>query len=184
VWGLVAALVAVVALLPLVPSVTYASVPSGVPPFFTSAAVHRIPPESVVLNYPYPIDPVLQGMLAQAEAGMRYKIVGGSAFVPDASGDSTFAMPVLPPPAVYELFVGAYSGAPPSALPSFDASTFAQIRVFLRTYRIDTVVVFTAGVDPALVRRYLTAAIGRPSVRGPTSYWFGVVGRVHGDGPA
>jgi hypothetical protein len=90
--------VGLVALVPLAPFGPFQGGPAPVPSFYTSAAAARIPWGSVALTYPYPTPATAQPLLDQAMAGLRYKVLGGYAFVPAVGGGSTLEPPLLPPP--------------------------------------------------------------------------------------
>ena len=172
------ALAAAVAI-PLYPATSYPAVPTGVPALFTTSLLARIPTNSTVLNYPYPIDPILPGMLDQAVASMHFKIVGGYAVVPLANGAPTYGPVPLPPPQMQQLFAAAQAGGPTerSSLPPLGPSLPA-LRAFLSEYRISTVVWYPIGADPRVVVRYLTAAIGAPTHVGGVTEWFDVPERL------
>lgn len=165
--------VAVFALMPLVP-LPYGATPAQVPRLFTTAAVRRIPAGSVALFYPYQKDPNLEGMLAQAVTEMRFRIVGGLAFVPRPDGTSTAGPPNLRPDALVAVFLRAFYGDTPryALLPLLDRSTERAICEFLVRYRVATVVVEPLGADPGLAVGYLTASIGPPARLGGTWVWF------------
>ena len=166
------------------PRFPFASVPTDVPALFTTDAVGAIPGGSVVLTYPYPADPVLQGMLDQAQAAMRYKIIGGYAFTPGRDGVSEFYDQLLVPTVVQQLFYVAYGGPAfaadsdsPTAVPTLGRSVPA-IREFLARYRVSTVIYYPVGVDPQIVLRSMTAALGPPTRRGGATGWFDVPARL------
>jgi hypothetical protein len=176
--GVPVALAAAVAI-PLYPATSYPSVPTRVPALFTTSLLARIPTNSTVLTYPYPIDPILPGMLDQAVAYMHFKIVGGYAAVPQADGTATFGPIPLQPPQMQQLFAVAQAGGPTeqSALPPLGPSVPA-LRAFLSDYRISTIVWYPIGADPLVVVRYLTAAIGPPTHLGGVTEWFDVPKRL------
>jgi hypothetical protein len=176
--GVPIALAAVVAI-PLYPSTSYASVPTEVPTLFTSSLLARIPTNSTVLTYPYPIDPILPGMLDQAVAQMHFKMVGGYAAVPQANGTPTYGPILLPPTEMQQLFAAAQAGGATEQrfLPPLGPSLPA-LRAFLSDYGISTVVWYPIGADPSVVVRYLTAAIGPPTHVGGATEWFDVPERL------
>jgi hypothetical protein len=171
-------LVMVVALVPLIPHLPYPTPSPGIPSYFTSTSpqdVRAIAPGSVVLTYPYPFPPQSNAMLWQAEAGMRFRIIGDYAITPlgNGSGDGTLAPPTLPPSLMETLFLSAYQGGPGVAgLPPPDASTLSQLRAFIVRYQVGTVLVVPSGGRPDIVTHYLTAALGRPpAIRGGVEVW-------------
>jgi hypothetical protein len=178
-WTAPAIAVGAFALVPLFPN-TYPSVSASVPRLFTTAAVKLIPMGSTVLFYPYQQDPNLEGMLAEAETDMRFKIYGGFAFIPGPDGLTTYLAPTLEPPALQTLFFDALHGMRTSfgPRPPLGGKTVTAIRTLLVRYGVGTVVVERVGVDPALAVRFLTMAIGQPEKIGGVTVWFNAVSRA------
>jgi hypothetical protein len=172
----IVALIGIVALIPLIPRYPYPSPPVALPAYFTSGAVGAVPAGSVVLTYPYDIDPDNEAMLWQAETGMGFAIPGGQASTPGAGGRATSAVAQLSPPQLQQLFRAAMFGnVPPNGAvaPPFDAATIAAIREFCVRYDIGTVLLQPIGVRPLTVVAYLTAALGRPPVEsGGIDVWY------------
>jgi len=176
--SVMAGLVGVVALIPLIPRYPYQSPPIALPAYFSTSAVDAIPSGSVVLTYPYDIDPDNEAMLWQEETGMRFAILGGQASTPGAGGRATSNVAQLFPPQLQQLFRAAMFGdqKPDGAVaPPLDPPTIAAIREFCVRYDIGTVLVQPVGVKPLVVVRYLTAALGRPpAASGGIDVWYGV----------
>ncbi len=86
-WG--AALLGLCILLPTMPNWPYGQRPADVPAFFNSAAVHAVPAGSLALTYPYPLSSTAWPMLWQADAGMRFRMLGGYVIAPDPHGNAT-----------------------------------------------------------------------------------------------
>ncbi len=168
--------IAVTVAVPLVPRTSmFPSVPTDVPAFYTSPAIRAIPPNSVVLDYPYPTNGSVQGLAGQAVAGMRYKVMGGYAFVPGGNGRSSWlpAGSMFQP--LWQIFVASFQGgAAEHAIPPLDPSTTSWIRDVLGKERVSTVIVEPVGADPHRVVRYLTAALGPPQSIGGVTAWFDV----------
>jgi hypothetical protein len=169
-----------VALIPLVPRWPYPSFPTSVPSFFRSAAVGRVPPGSVALTYPYPDYPNLEGMLWQAEASMRFRIVGGYALVPGVDRQSSYnPFPTYLPSVPSTLVADEVGGAPSTVVPGTTTATPAEVRAFLRRYRVETVIGAAVGVDPDAALTLLAEAIGTPPDRvAGVDVWFGVQQKV------
>ncbi len=179
------AVVAVVALLPLLPAEAYPPARTSTPAFYTSAAVDRIPKGAAVLTYPYVLAPESEWNLTfQVEAGLRYKVFGADAFVPDGPGHTGTSTPTpLAPRVVERLFADAYTpvfartrlltevGKP---TPPVDATTVAALRTFLLRYHVDAVVVDSLGLHPQTVIGYVTDALGPPVETGGVWAWFDV----------
>lgn len=178
-WATGTAAVAAVALLPLVPQLPIAAATTDVPAVSVGTGPHQIPPSSVLLSYPYPVDPAVQAMLLQALDGNRFSIVGGYVVVRSPSGSAQLAPTELQPTYVESMFTDAYNGTTLRAITSDDQTT-AWLRQYLRRYGIATVIVYQLGKDPGLVDRYVASTIGPPQVR-TTQYeaWFGVPRLLH-----
>jgi hypothetical protein len=190
----VAAIVAAVAIIPLVPGHTHPTTPTtpgNVPSFFASHAVDAIPPGSVVLAYPYP-DPRSTGwpsiffpsqniLLDQAVADMRFKLIGGYGWFPSPSGHfGTTSPSVLKPQSVQTLFDVSFSGVgTPAQQAALSTSNLTDdLRVFLRTFDVQTVIVLHQGGHPANVVSHVTAAIGPPTESGGVTVWLHVRRRL------
>lgn len=87
----VAVPVALLCLVPLVPDWPYSYEESDAPPYFSSTSVQALPEGAVALTYPVPRFPASAPMLWQAQAGFRYRSVGGYAYTPRPDGRGTFA---------------------------------------------------------------------------------------------
>ncbi len=170
----------VVALIPLFPRLPYPTPRTGIPAYFTSDAstgVQRIPVDSVVLTYPYPINPNNYAMLWQAAAGMRFRIIGDYAVTPAGHGNGTLAPPTLQPSAMESLFEIGESGLLAATGPPLP-STLAELRQFCLRYHVGTIIVDPTGKDPQIVVRYLTEALGAPPVAsGGVDVWYDVRSR-------
>ncbi|HET7312568.1 MAG TPA: hypothetical protein VFJ17_14720 [Mycobacteriales bacterium] len=93
----IAAVVAVILLLPVVPSRISSALVTA-PPFFTTSRQRVIPSGALALTYPFsPFSRLNSGMLWQSVDGMRFRIFGGEVFVPGADGHST-PVPTRPIP--------------------------------------------------------------------------------------
>ena len=176
--------------LPLVPSGWQASVPTNVPPFFTTSAVKSIPAGSVILAYPYPdltstnpysiVLSTRNVMLDQAVAAMRFDLIGGYGWYPSPTGQfGTTAPTLLKPQSVQALFDGALWGTTTSGQRALLArsNVTADLRKFLYNYHVQTVLVLHVGHSASVVR-HVTAAIGPPVESGGVSVWFHVMQRL------
>ncbi|MDA8315498.1 MAG: hypothetical protein M0010_10050 [Actinomycetota bacterium] len=179
------AAVAIVALVPLIPASAYPARAATTPRFFTSSAIERIPPGTAVLTYPYVLPTEAEWNLTfQAAAGMRYRLFGADAFVPDGPGGTSVSTPApLAPTVVEHLLADAYTPAfakaqletaPGTPTPPVDQRTVAALRTFLARYHVSTVLVEHFGLHPATVVRYVSNALGKPVESGGVSAWFEV----------
>jgi hypothetical protein len=174
--GLCVAL-AVIGLVPLVPSLPYASTLFGVPSIFTAPG-SPVDNGDVVLSYPLPVGYANyaddQALLWQAEAGMRFKLIGfrGAVSGPDHKPLVGAAL-WLPPPAAEALLVWSLYGQPPPPVPG--PSTSQSIRTFLARYHVDDITVVPSGAPTATLMSYFTAALGvLPNNFEGTYVWSGV----------
>jgi hypothetical protein len=174
------AAISAVAVLPLAPRHTQPTTPTNIPPLFTSAAVKAIPVGSVVLAYPYPDSSggryFSHGiMLDQAVAGMPFKLIGGWGWFPSPTGTSGTTNPsVLKPESVQAIFDAAFLGDVTTQLDPLSKKNVTALRVFLRKYDVQTIIVSPIGASPAAVVSYITAAIGSPVESGGVTAWFHV----------
>jgi hypothetical protein len=83
--------VALLCVVPLAPDWPYSYEESRAPSYFSSSAVDAVPQDSLALTYPVPRFPASEPMLWQAQAGFRYRSVGGYAYTPRPDGRGTFA---------------------------------------------------------------------------------------------
>ncbi len=180
-WGV--AVVCLVSVILLVPRWPYPGTdPAGVPPYFSSLAVNRIPLGSVVLISPYPsvMDP--QTLLWQAAAGDRFKMIGGYAQLRDSSGSCTNFPAILVPRQVESYLWGEVAGGPPfpdPKTPVFNAALVRDFRDFVSRYHADTVLYTSVGSGSADVLQLFRAALGQPSATsGLITAWYGVQSRI------
>jgi hypothetical protein len=158
--------VAVVALLPLVPSLPYASTAVHVPSVFTSEK-SPIAPGNVVLSYPLPIgyeginD---QALLWQADSGMKFKLIAFRGAVADRHHHPLSNAGLLLRPTQAELVLLWALYGVPSPPPPDNAATWSAIRVFLARYDVGDVAVTRAGLHWWSVVHYFTGALGQPPV--------------------
>jgi hypothetical protein len=84
------------------------------------------------------------------------------------------------PPSVETLFdVAFYGFATPTQTRLLSQSNLTtDLRLFMRDYQVDTVIVLPLGQDPALVVSHVTAAIGPPSRSDGATGWFHVRQRL------
>ena len=114
-------------------------------------------------------------MLDQAVAGMRFKLIGGYGWFPSQTGVHGTTHPTpLRPKSVEATFDSAFYGTP---LPP-NAHAIAQLRVFLRRFDVQSVIVLPAGANPDLIVSDVTAAIGCPVEPDGVVVWTGVKQRL------
>lgn len=164
--------------LSLVPSWPLETASAGVPAFFSSAAVDRIPYGSVVLISPYPSVAEVQPQLWQAVAKMRFRIIGGYALVAGPDRAPTNFPEVLRPSQVERfLWAKATGGSayPVGPVPNESRVLACQLRSFLSRYGVDSVVSTAAVAEPGPIDALYTQAMGPPSYAGGgVTGWFNV----------
>lgn len=101
------AAVAVFCLVPLVPAWPYPTQgPVGVPKYFTTSDVDHLSPGTIALVYPFPWGDDATPELWQAEAGFRFRMVGGYFLVPSPSGGPPqYDTPTLVGSVLHSLFM-------------------------------------------------------------------------------
>jgi hypothetical protein len=170
---LAAAVVSAAAL--ALPAAGYGAVSIG-PAADEAAGLGRVLPEhAVVLAYPYPLFSDDRAMLWQAEAGMRFSLLGGYVVraAPNSQLDKT--PPLLPPASVTSLLLDARpSAGVPGAQPASEALAAAELPEFVRRYGVSAVVVDPVGNDPAEVVSLFERAYGTPEHVGPLDVWTGL----------
>jgi hypothetical protein len=197
-WGrpALAVVLGVAALFPLVPRWPYPPSPAVTPPFFTTRAVERLPPGTVIVTLPFPARDKNEALVWQAQASMRFRLVGGSPFfVPGLGRTSVRSSSLrLRPHGIDQVFEAALDPAPATAgTPRLQKGLVAAIRHDLRRYHVGAII-----IDPAvelgpwvtsdgmprparlaaipglgLAVRYVTAATGHtPESVGGVLAWF------------
>jgi hypothetical protein len=175
----------VAALLPLVPRWPYPQGPVVTPRFFTTPAVQRLPPGTVVVTLPYPARYENEALVWQAQASMRFRLIGASPFfVPGPGRRSVLSGSLrLSPNGIDRVFENALEPAPATAgTQRLQKQLVAGVRSDLRRYHIGAIIIgqarqlgpsnTTDGMPrPArlaavpglgLAVRYITAATGHP----------------------
>jgi hypothetical protein len=174
--ALLPALVAAVALVPLWPAAPFTAVgPVGTPPYFTAAAVERIPAGSVAVVYPYSTSATPDAQAWQAVSSLHFRMPGGYFLVPGRDGRIAFSPPLgyARDTLVARVLYGLSVADPPALTPAFRASVLAQ----LAGWKVATLVAVPGrGADPAAAITYLTSLFGRPprAEGGGTYVWYGL----------
>ena len=161
--ALLPGLLTLVCLVPLIPSIPLQDFGDpGVPAFFSSPALQRIPPDSVTLLYPYPSSPTPQGELWQAQAELRFKMPGGYFLVPQPPGRTIAYSPTLgygTNTLTARTLVALATGSPPAETPALRTALRGQ----LRGWHVQQLLASTSGVTrPAQSVQFLTWLAGRP----------------------
>jgi hypothetical protein len=161
-WGPAAPGLLVACLVPLLPNWPVHMQDARVPKWFGSAGALAVRPGSVVAVYPFPRVTHADAMLWQAEAGMRFKMLGGFVLTPDGRGSGSEYGTGKGP--IEELFSVAYWGDPPL---QETAARLESVRAELRRENVDTVVVARRGKDPGGAETAISSALhARPIFSG------------------
>lgn len=158
--------VALLCAVPLLPDWPYAYERADTPAYFTAGAVERVPEGSLALTYPVPRFPTSAPMLWQAQAGYRYRSVGGYVITPEEDGSGTFTGGVT----AWERVVGQ---APSGRLGEVQRPVVAALLLEMEQLRAESVLV--ADVEgAAAVVRVVEQVLGRgpDEVVGGVSAWY------------
>jgi hypothetical protein len=133
--------VGLVALIPVVPALPLQSAPTRTPALFTSrTAVTVVPAGAVALTFRFDRAPYNDAMLWQAVSRMRFRIVGGDAFVPGPGGRSAWRLNP-PGPLVLSAVLLAGTRLRPGRPPPPWPPTLAAIRQLCARYHVAVVLV-------------------------------------------
>jgi hypothetical protein len=166
-------LLAVVCLVPVIPSVPLQGVGDPrVPSYFSSPALKRIAPDSVALLYPYPSSPTPQGQLWQAQSNLRFKMPGGYFLVPQPPGRTIAFSPTLgydTDTLTARTLIALAAGTPPPETSDLRTALIAQ----LRAWHVQTLLASPVGAPrPAQSVQFLTWMAGRPAtIQGDMLVW-------------
>jgi hypothetical protein len=165
-----AALVAITALVLLLPNIPYPAGAVNTPSFFTSADIKSVPSGSVALLYPFPEVGVDDDFpqLWQASTGMRFKTPGGYFVVPMAvTNRASLGRLSLIGTALFALYFGTELRHLPSVR--------QILRQELQSWHVQTVIAQPVGRHPELPIEYLTWLLGKkPVFIGGVDVWYKV----------
>jgi len=155
--------VAVLCLVPVIPAVPLQGFGDpGVPAYFGSSSLQRVPAGSVAVLYPFPSSATPQGELWQAQSGLRFKMPGGYFLVPQPPGRAIAFSPTLgydTDTLTARTLIALAAGTPPAETPALHAALVAE----LRSWHVRTILASTAGLTrPAQSVQFLTWLAGTP----------------------
>ena len=162
--AIVPGLLALVCLVPVIPSVPIRGVGDPrVPVYFSSPALKRIAPDSVALLYPYPSSLTPQGQLWQAQSHLRFKMPGGYFLVPQPPGRTiAFALTLgyNTDTLTARTLIALAAGIPPPETPALRTALIVQ----LRAWHVQNLLASTVGVArPTQSVQFLTWLAGKPA---------------------
>jgi hypothetical protein len=162
-----------IAMIPLLPHLPLPTEPTNTPSYFSNDDVRELPAGSTALTLPFDIAPQNSPMMWQAASGMRFRILGGDAFVRKPNGRTTWHwQPAGPKVLLQVLRAGRYPSTPP---PPMTGAALAAVRQLLARDHISAVLVDRATRDgtalAALVSRALQAP---PRQHGRMDVWLNV----------
>jgi hypothetical protein len=165
---LLPALVGLGCLVPLIPSLPLRGFGDpGIPAYFTSPSLDRIPNGSVALLYPFPSSLTPDGELWQAMTRMHFKMPGGYFLVPQSPHRTIAFAPTIgydTDTLTAATLIALAAGSPPPETPQLRAALVAQ----LRSWQVRTLVASPAHeLNRAQSLQFLTWLAGAPPVPGP-----------------
>ena len=165
--GLAVAVLATVAPRPPLGSSSFGSTALGWPRTLDEV-VQAIPTGSVVLTYPFPVEPWTQPMIWQAQDHMAFSLVGGIAYVREPDGTNGFSAPLVYPTYVQEFLAQEeFARFRPAYPPPSDAvgpTGTAALCQFLSLESVTAVLYWQAGWGALAVRAYFRRALGPPTI--------------------
>jgi hypothetical protein len=133
----------------------------------TPPPVHRIlaslPPDAVVLFYPYPSSALDQALIWQASDGMRFSVAGGRGITAGAGGAALHGLEAGTPAGNLSALSTSYLPYGYLNLPRPpDAAERASMRDSLRYWKVTNIIMSGGGRAPDYSRQWLTEVLGSP----------------------
>jgi hypothetical protein len=167
-------------LIPRLPLPTQTTV-GDTPAFFSMPIARSIPEGSVLLTYPYVYPNDDQAYLWQLSSNFRWKVMGGYFVVPYPQPTDADPYPwPTPPTAVVNFLVdwefhdAAQGLGPTGPAPALDSVLIDQTRLFIRRYKIKSVVVSLTAPYATHAVALFTDAFGQPTTAGGVAAWLGL----------
>jgi hypothetical protein len=121
----------------------------------------RLPAHAVVLFYPFPSSYLDQALVWQAQAGLRFAVVGGRGITAGKHGAADHGLTPGTPSGTMSALSTSYSPHSHLRLPSPPTSAMiSSFRSALRRWGVTDIVLTSSGRDPAYARRWLAAVLG------------------------
>ena len=165
--------VGLIAMLPLLPHLPLPTAPAHIPSFFSGRNARNIPSGAVALTLPFDLAPQNDPMLWQAVSEMRFRILGGDAFVRNFDGRTTWHwQPAGPKVLLQVLRAGRYLSTPP---PPMTPAAVAAVRQLLARDHISAVLVDQQTRDGAALAVLMTSVLqALPEQHGRMDVWLNV----------
>lgn len=162
-----------VGLVPLIPVASLGVQPDGTPAGFTAAAAH-VPASGVAVVFPFPSGTYPNPILWQARSNIRFKMPGGSFFVPQGPGRKVAFGALLGytyDTTTAEVLTDLASGSKPDETPA----TRATIAREWQAWHVGSVLAVPAACPyPSQALSFFTWLLGPPSAHvGDTYAWYG-----------
>ncbi|HET8990841.1 MAG TPA: hypothetical protein VFN59_07055 [Acidimicrobiales bacterium] len=144
-------------------------------PSTVGRALAVVPPDAVVLTYPYPLGIYTESMSWQAQDNFAFRLIGGYINLPSPQGHGqAFAYP-LEPAGVQSFLVTALDRTSnPYGPPSSAIVEAHELCTFVHRYHVGALVYWRTGAHPERVRQLFEHDFGRPSAsvsRGSIEVW-------------
>ncbi len=163
----------VVAMAPLLPNLPLPTAAINVPGFFTGKDVREVPSGSVAFTLPFDIAPKNAPMMWQAVSGMRFRILGGDAFVRKPDGRTTWHWQPAGPKVLLEVLRASRHHATPG--PPMTTNAINAVRQLLVQNRVSVVLVDRAARDGAAQAVLVSRVLRTPPWRsGRMDVWLNV----------
>jgi hypothetical protein len=155
---------AVFALFPLIPAPPGAIASTGVPQYFTSSTLDRVPVGSVAVVYPFPSTTEPNAALWQAVTHLRFRQPGTTLLVPGADGHIAYSADVVSfnrHTATAQVLIGLLNGQAAPETPALRATLLGEFR----RWHVQTLIAVPAGTpNPGQAIAFFSWLFGR----GPT----------------
>jgi hypothetical protein len=161
-WAIPAG-VAVFALFPLFPAPLGGITSTGVPQYFTSSTVNRVPVGSVAVVYPYPSTNYPSATLWQVETHLRFRQPGTTLLVPGADGHIAYSADVSfnRDTATARALISLLNGQAPAETPALRAT----LRGEFQRWHVQTFIALPAGTaNPPQAIAFFEWLFGGPPV--------------------
>jgi len=165
--------VGLIAMAPVLPHLPLPTAPTDTPGFFNGASARAIPSGAIALTLPFDLAPQNDPMIWQAATEMRFRILGGDAFVRNFNGKTTWHwQPAGPKVLLQVLRAGRYPATPP---PPMTQAAIAAVRQFVVRNNVSVVLVDRTTRDGNALADLMSQVLHTPGTqRGRMQVWLNV----------